>query len=61
MIPKPNSPSQGSIDPWRELPAMTREGARSLRELYVALVREGFTSGEAIKLLAEMVKRGGEK
>ena len=54
---KANDPRPGSIDPARELPAVTREGARALRELYLGLVREGFTRSEAMELIATMVRQ----
>lgn len=39
-----------------EPPASTREMARNLREIYVALVHEGFTENQALQILAHMTQ-----
>ena len=40
-----------TIDPNREPSAESRTAARQLREYYVALVREGFTETEALRII----------
>lgn len=54
---KPN-PQPPPIDPTRELSADLRQGAKVLREFYVALVREGFSSAEAIRIIAACAAKG---
>lgn len=39
------------IDPQREPTAEMRSAARSMRELFVALVREGFTEIQALQII----------
>jgi hypothetical protein len=51
-------PNDGPIEPARELSAQMRAGAKGLRELYVALVREGFTPDEARAFVIDLVKAG---
>jgi hypothetical protein len=45
-------------DPQRELPAVVRQGARQIRELYLGLVREGFTEREALTIVGIAMSMG---
>jgi hypothetical protein len=38
-------------DPGREVRADLRAASREMRELYVSLVREGFTNAEALQII----------
>lgn len=44
------------IDPNREPAAEIRTAARSMREMFVALVREGFTEAQALQIIGEVLK-----
>jgi hypothetical protein len=35
-------------------------GARAMRQIYVALIAEGFTSAEALELVKSMLPKGGK-
>lgn len=41
----------GPLDPQREPSAQVREAAKQMREMFVALVREGFTEPQALTIL----------
>jgi hypothetical protein len=43
------------IDPDREPSAQLRNAARQLREYYVALVREGFTEAQALRIIGTIL------
>lgn len=43
------------VDPQREPSAVTRQAAKALREYYVALIREGFTETEALRIIGYML------
>jgi hypothetical protein len=52
------------IDEHREPAADMRTAARQLREYYVALVREGFTESEALRIIGMVLagfRDNGEK
>jgi hypothetical protein len=42
----------GPIEPSADI----RAAAHSVREIYLALVAEGFTAAEALKIVAEIIK-----
>lgn len=44
-----------SDDPRREPPADLRMAARNLRDLYLSLQREGFTSQEALAVVGQVI------
>lgn len=43
------------IDPNREPTAEIRTAARSMRELFVALVREGFSETQALQIIGSVL------
>ena len=47
------------IDPQREPSAELRTAARALREYYVALIREGFTETETLRIIGYMLSAQG--
>jgi hypothetical protein len=44
----------------QEPSALNRAAAREMRDIFVALVDEGFTEDQALKILANMVKTSAE-
>lgn len=44
------------IDPTREPSAEMRKAASQMREIFVALVREGFTEVQALQIIAAILK-----
>lgn len=44
-----------TIDPAREPSAELRTAARQLREYYVALVREGFSESQALRIIGAII------
>jgi len=47
---------KSNVEPQRELSAAMREGAKGIRELYLALIREGFSADEARAFIIDMMK-----
>lgn len=60
------NPSEYPVDPKqpgrpfpREEPrAEIREFARGMREMYVALLQEGFNEGEALRIIGQVIEGG---
>lgn len=52
------APTEERFDPTKEPSAQIIEAVREMRHLYVALVREGFSEGQALVILGTILSKG---